>query len=325
MAQSQNTVREIFVATAKASETTLKAFEADASDGEIGVFLADGSAPDAVGDFVVAAKVAGSTIVSDKYSPEDIKRLKAVAGSPQVLREFTVTPTETTAGTEYVLEVRLLEFGSLSANDFLPKFGHYVVKTGDDASDIADGLKASLDKQFQDLPGATSISNPAFTFASAAGVLTITEKVQELELGKKEGRPLSFNVRLDLVDGESIGDVEQVEGGSPGKATGRQVALMEYFFRGNRGDAFRDLGFPYTWSKATKTTADPSVQYSLIELDAIKKHSDTLNVSSSSKGATIAVPDGAENSEYTVINSIIDDLEAVSGVTITPALVNSTP
>ena len=313
MAQSQNTVREIFVVDAKTAETTLKAFEASGLDGEIGVFEADGSAAAGVSEFVVAAKIAGSTIVSDKYSPEDVKALRAVEGEAQVLREFTVTPTDTTVGTEYVLEVRLLEFGSLSANDFLPKFGHYVVKTGDTATEIAAGLKASLDKQFQDLPGATSISNPAFTFVANAGVLTITEKVQELELGKKEGRPLSFNVRLDEVDGASIGTVAEVEGGKPGKATGRQVALMEYFFRGNRGDAFRQLNFPYNWSTKTKTTADPSAQYSLIELDAIKKHDDQLNVSSSSKGMTIAVPNGAATDEYTVINSILTDLETVSG------------
>lgn len=316
MAQSQNTVREIFVADALASETTLKTFESGASDGELGVFMIDGSDGDTTGEFLIAIKLAGKTIVSDKYKSEEIRRAIGKPYQAPVLRKISITPTNTTVGTEYIINLRIQEFGSLSVNDFYFKHGQYEVATGDAATDIVDGLITSLNLNFSQEPQATPTSNSYFTFVNNSGVLEITEKEQEVILGKKEGRPIAFDVTVDKVGGASIATVAVTDGGFPGVGTGRQVALMEYFYRGNRGDAFRDQHFPYNFSKVTKSQASLTSLYGLIELQAVRKQDEEFNVVTSRKEATIAVPVTAGVGGVTAFNAIIDKIELVTGKTI---------
>jgi hypothetical protein len=315
MALSQDTVKEIFVTTGLAAETTLKTFEATASDGEIGVFNADGSDGDAQGKFLVALKLAGKTITSDLYSDEEIKKLYAVKGSAFVAKVVTVTPTEFTVGKEYLIEVRMTSVGSLSITNHYSIFGQYIVKTSDAAAQVVTGLIASLNKNFSKEQGATLTTNPYFAF-SGSTTLIVTEKEQALELGKDEGRQLVFDilVRPDL--GVSMAGIVITTPGSPGVATGKQVALMEYFFRGNRGDQFRQQHFPYNWGLASKSQADPTAQYSLIEGLAIRQQDEMFNTANSRKAFVIAVPLGAVASEYVAINAIINKMEVVTGKTV---------
>ena len=316
MALSQDTVKEIFVATALASETTLKTFEATASDGEIGVFKADGSDGTTVGDFIIVLKLAGSTIKSDLYKPSEIQRLASVKGRAFVPKVVTVTPTALAAGTEYILEVRFQQFGSLSPLNFYSKFAQFVVPAGGaTATQIANGLRASLAQQFSKESGSTLSTNAYFTFGGTA-TLVITEKEQPLELGKDEGRPIVFDVIVKADGGVSLAGIVVTNAGYPGTATGKQVAIMEDFYRGNRGDQYRDQHFPYNWGTKTKRTADVSALYSLIDNISIKEQKEMFNVATGRKGFVIAVPNAAGAGAYTIINSIITKLAAVSGRTV---------
>ena len=315
MALSKDTVKEIFVANALAAETTLKTFQADASDGEIGIFNADGSEGDTEGDFLIALKIGDSTITSDLYSPEDIKKIASVKGKAFVPKIVTVTPTELAVGTEYILELRMTNVGSLSATNHYSKFGQYVVKSGDAAGDVVTGLKDSLAKNFSKEQGATLSTNPYFAF-SGTSTLVITEKEQALELGKDEGRPLEFDILLKSDAGVELGTVVVTQTPNPGTATGKQVAIMEYFFRGDRGDQYRKQHFPYNWGTATKSQTDQAAQYSLIEGLAVRKQDEMFSVDTSRKAFVVAVPVGASSSEYTVINAISAKLATVSGVSI---------
>lgn len=311
MAFSQDTVKEIFVATALAAETTLQTFEASASDGEIGVFNADGSDGDTEGKFLIALKIEGSTITSDLYSPEDVKAIKQVAGRAEVFKQIDYTPVDTTTGVDYLVEVRFQEVGSLSPNNFYSKYGMYRVKAGDTATVIVDGLIASLNKNFSKEVDATATTNPYFTFTNNAGVLEILEKEQSYELGKDEGRRLVF----DVIEKDALGTIAVGVAPVYGVATGKVVAQMEYFYRGNRGDQFRKQHFPFNWDTKTKTTADGTALHSLIEAYVIREDKTSFNTTNSKKAFVIAVPDGVPTDEYTVLKAISAKLEAVTGKT----------
>ena len=315
MALSQDTVKEIFVTTGLAAETTLKTFQADAADGEIGVFNSDGSDGDTEDDFLIALKIEGKTITSDLYRPEDLKRVKAIKGVEETFKEVTFTPETLTLGTEFIIELRFQEVGSLSPNNFYSKFGFHTVTAADvagsTASLVVDALIASLNKNFSKEPDATASTNPYFTFTNNAGVLEILEKEQTFELGKDEGRRLIF----DLIEKDGVGSVAQSVAPVYGVATGKQVSQMEYFYRGNRGDQFGKQHFPYNWSTKTKTTAT-DVLHSLIEGYVIREDKTSFNTTNSKKAFVVAVPVGEAASEYTAINAIIAKIELVTGKTI---------
>lgn len=313
MALSQDTVKEIFVTSGLATETTAKTFQTGASDGELGVFKKDGSNGTSLGDFYMALKIAGSTIISDLYQPSEIERLYAVKGVAAVQKAITIDPQVLTEGTEYLVEIRFRNVGSLSSTNFYSKFGQYIVKSGGETkAQVAAGIIDSLNKNFTSEPGATISTNPYFTISTAAGVITLTAKEQKFDLGRFEGRPLEF----DVIVKNSLATVTQTVPGNPGTATGRQVAHMEYFYRGNRGDQFRGQHFPYNYSLATKSSADASAQYSLIEGVAIKQQKEMFNVATGRKEFVIAVPNGTGATTFNAINAIIAKIESVSGVTI---------
>jgi hypothetical protein len=325
MAQSQNTVREILVGNALASETTLSTFTASASPGELGVFAADGSTAGYGKDFVIALKTPQSVFKSDIVKFGKVLKYKGLDHAARVLRQITLSSigVPATAGlkAEYMVDIRLYNFGSLSVEDYKIFHGHFVLTQTSgplNAQTVVDGLIDNLNKNLSKEPGATTTTNPLFTFvrtgSAGSSALVITAKDQEVELGKKEGRPLEFDVSLKIktADGDpALTHVNTVTAaGKPGVGTGRQVALMEYFYRGNRGDSLRGVGYPYDWTKATKTFANPAGAYDLVEI----KHyvsGDGLNALIMPKELTVAALESAD---------IKDDIIEAIEVFIKPSL-----
>jgi len=307
MAQSQNTVHEILVGNAVATETTLKAFVASASAGELGIFAKDGSTLSAGDTFVIAQKTADGVIVSDVIVPTQIKQEVAQADAPEVQKVVTVgggssiaVPATTGDKYEYTLDIRLFNYGSLSIENFYIKHGHFILtQTGAlTAEAVVDGLISQLNKTFSKEPGATATTNPLFTFAKtgtgASSALTITAKAQPLELGKKEGRALQFDVAFDVskVGDEAFGvaqaTVATTTAYNPGVGTGKKMAVLEFFYRGNRGDVMRGANYPYNWSTATKTNVDPAASYNLLTISHYAV-GDGLNQIQLPKHVTIAI------------------------------------
>jgi hypothetical protein len=310
MAQPQNTIREILIANgAIATETTLKAFTASASTGEIGILPKGGETAAYGVPFVVAVKTADSVIVSDVIDPLKVEKLSKVLYKAETQKVVTASafPVPATAGVkyEYIVDIRLFNHGSLSIENFYIKHGQFILTqtSGPLTAEAAvDGLVANLNKNFSKEPGATASTNPLFTFSrgssGANSTLVITAKAQPLELGKKEGRPLEFDVvvKVSKVGDETFGitqpTVAVTTASHPGTGTGKQIAKLEWFYRGAKGDAFRGLNFPYNWPTTTKTLTEQASTYNLLEL----KHfvtGDGLNALKLPKELTIAVKDTA--------------------------------
>lgn len=153
--------------------------------------------------------------------------------------------------------------------------------------------------------GATAVT---ITQAAANSALIITAKKQGLDLGKDEGRPLQFDVmvKVNAADGV-VGAASSavVVAGNPGTGTGRQVAIMEYSYRGERGDSLRKLAFPYNWSLSTKSLADPAGRYNLIELFHVV-NGDGLNALIMPKEVTVAISEASGNAVADALKADID-------------------
>lgn len=296
MAQSQNTVRELLIGTAIASETTLDTFKATADPGEIGIFAFDGTALDDVKPFVVAQKTADSTFVSDVIFPERVRKVTSQTYAAEQLRQVTVGTITATAGVDYVVDIHIYEHGSLSREDTYIKFGAYRAQSGDNAEAIVDGLIASLNRNFSREPGATPTTNPLFTFtktgSTTTAALVITAKAQPYVRGKKFGRGVYFDVLAKFEP--AVATVTVTAGGNPGKGTGKLVAAMEYDLRKNRGDIYGDQGWPYTFPVTTR--ASESGQYDLIDILHDRGH-DGWNEVSMRKVTTIAVTTGGDRKD----------------------------
>lgn len=311
MAQSQNTVRELLLGTAVATETTLDTFKATASAGEVGIFTVDGTAIAAGKPFVVAQKTADSVFVSDVVYPEKVSSYKAVQDAPEQLRQITVGTITATAGVDYVVDIHIYEHGSLSREDVYIKFGAYRAKTGDNAEAIVDGLIASLNRNFSREPGATPTSNPLFTFAktgsTTTAALVITAKSQPYVRGKKFGRGIYFDVLAKFDPATAVVTINA--GGNPGKGTGKLVAAMEYDLRKNRGDIYGDLGWPYTFPVITR--ADEGAGYNMIDLTHSRGH-DGWNEVSMRKQLTIAITEALSAG----IDNLITKLNTLTGKSV---------
>ena len=148
---SVNQVRDIIITTAEATESTAATFLSTASAGESRVLKADGSGvPTTVSDFYVVNKRSnGDFKSSDVIKANQVKFFRKQAPVTAVLKSIALAiPTGITVGTIVRVDITLDQWGSASFEDQYFKFGLYKVVTGDTVEDIADGLIASLARNF---------------------------------------------------------------------------------------------------------------------------------------------------------------------------------
>jgi hypothetical protein len=96
-----------------------------------------------------------------------------------------------------------------------------------------------------------------------------------------------------------------ITAGNKGLGTGKQVAEMEYFYRGNRGDKYGLQHFPFNWSLSTKTMSDVAGTYNILELNHSYEQKE-LNSINLKKEATIAVK---EASGTTLMDALLVDIQ----------------
>jgi hypothetical protein len=176
----------------------------------------------------------------------------------------------------------------------------------------------SLNYAFSREPDANKTSNPYLKFTSDANGLYIEEKPQEWGLGTKKARRIMFDVFCstiftggeDLIWGEITDQTPakaNVVVGTNGIGNGQQIADLEWFCMGERGDQYRNVGWPHV----IKTTylVDPTKQYNVLELHYA--FTDTgVNSYRTEKEITIVAEDAD------VLNDIIDAINTASGLNI---------
>ena len=97
--------------------------------------------------------------------------------------------------------------------------------------------------------------------------VTITEVEQEWTLGIKEQSHVNFTVIPTTVtfDGDEVNwGIVTVSNSTTVRNNGRMIADLEYFCMGERGDQYKNVGWPN--SIPTKYLVDPSTAYNVLEI-----------------------------------------------------------
>lgn len=247
-------------------------------------------------------------------------------------------------GQDYVLGITFRQWIGMSDQDVYYKDAAvHVTSATNTASTFYKEMVKQLNRAFAREVGANMTSNPYLKFAiygtTAAGELeetdagfstdtatkiVITEKPQDYSIGTEAQERVYFDVNpTTVLSGSEDVIWGKTTDATPAKAdavvgtnalgNGAQIADLEHFCLGERGDQYRNVGWPNV--VITEGLADATKQYNVFEIHYA--FTDTgVNSYRSEKDITIAVPLGAAGHLYDNINALIDEFEYHSGLTI---------
>ena len=155
---------------------------------------------------------------------------------------------------------------------------------------------------------------------SAAPVKLVIEEVEQPYVkGLKSSDPVKFNIlpRTILVGGEDLTWATATAVASTTTiGNGKVTADLEYFYMGERGDQYRNVGFPRVIP--TEYLVDSTAAYNFIEIEYFSE-GQGVDVQKQNKHITLVVP-AESGTGFTVANTIISDINSAAGSTILTAL-----
>ena len=277
-------------------------------------------------ELVIIYKGAEGTLSSDKIQLKNLDYVKAFSAKDMVtpLKSFKVALDPEVnggvpvAGQDYVLRIELRQWIGMSDKDLYFKDGAVHAIGGMTAAQFYQKMAESLNLSFSREIGANKLSNPYLKFDAQADGLVVTEKEQDWNLGTKAQEPVLFTLQPTTiyVDAEDViwGKVTDVTPakedavvGTTGIGNGKKIADLEYFCMGERGDQYRNIGWPNVI--ATKYLVDASKEYNVLEIH----HAFTdqgVNSYRSEKDITIVAEDAS------VLNSLIGAINSAAGLEV---------
>lgn len=185
------------------------------------------------------------------------------------------------AGQDYILRVAFKQFIGISDEDMYFKYGMVHAHAGmTTAAAFYKVLAISLAKNFSreasplvkietTIATAKTEVLPTMKVEDIAGEVDgviITEVEQPWRLGVMKETKVDFTVQDSTitVDGDEVlwAKITPEEGAVIGN--GKTIADMEYFYMGERGDQYRNIGWPNSF--ATKYLVDPKQTYDVIDI-----------------------------------------------------------
>ena len=258
------------------------------------------------------------------------------------------------AGQDYILRIVFKQYVGMSDEDQYFKYGMVHAYAGMDADEFYKVLALSIAKNFsrEVVPlikievhskatkskggfdsngymvvtpttkdnGKSNTTNPYYatdTLVTDIDSIRITEVEQPWRLGIMEQTPVYFTVQPTTItvngDERIWGTVTEGTNGTIGNS--KKIADLEYFCMGERGDIYRNIGWPH--NIPTTYLVDPTVKYNVIDIHYAYVGSNE-GVQKSEKTITLVVPKvGATNSVSNVLtNSIITAINTATGLTI---------
>ena len=336
MVFSTNQTRQLYVVT---TEGGLKSSSIIATD-KAGSILP--KSDNKKSHFYLEYKGVAGLMRSDLVDIKNILYAKATDADAMAreLKAYTITlDTEVNggnpvAGQDYMLRIAFRQYVGMSDEDQYFKYGIAHAYAGMTASKLYEVLAVSLAKNFSrelyPLVNISLINNSdgqvpvlkngeiqKYEAATFKGI-RIDEVEQEWTLGVKPCVPVYFTVfpQTIVVDGDERiwGKVEETE--PSGKVeNGKIIADLEYFCMGERGDQYRNVGWPHVIP--TKYLVNPTNKYNIIDIHYAWQGAGE-NVQKSEKTLSIAVPKiGATNSVSNVLaNNVINAINTATGLSI---------
>ena len=338
------TAKQLFVAKTQGAVTSAApAGQIDAVAGETGSFHLQYKSP-------------GGVLRSDIIKVANITKAKAVKGSTlarglakyEVALDANVNSGAPIAGQDYLLDFVIYEYGANSYEYQYVK--HAAVRAtsamATDAAKFYVELLKSAELNFSREQvkffnfSLVDAEAKVYTYdavgkvwyedgveSTEADVITeiptklIVEEVEQPWVkGLKQSDPVKFSILprdvRDAGNDYTWGTVTKITS-TTFVQNGKVTADMEYFYMGERGDVYRNVGFPYVIN--TEYLVTPSEAYHFIDI-SYKEVGTGVDVHEQNKMITIVVPGGTAGTTLTAANAIIADINTAAGSSILTAL-----
>lgn len=305
-----NQVRHLYVVT---TEGTIKSSSVITTDKAGAIAVKKNAANDTYFQYMSPAGLVRSDLLT-KGNVQSIKVTDA-ADMARKLKAVTLTLDNTVnegnpvAGQDYLVRIHIRQYIGMSDQDVYIKHGVARAYTGMTASELYKTLALSLANNFKrelyplvdislidstnDTTKYPVLKNGQIQTLEAnktyKGIL-INEVPQEWFLGTKQQVPVYFTVQPDIitVDGDSrIWGVVKDTDSAEVIDNGKNIADLEYFCMGERGDIYRNISWPDFIP--TKYLANPTLKYNTIDIHYAYVGANQ-EVQKSEKDLTIAIP-----------------------------------
>jgi hypothetical protein len=275
------------------------------------------------------------TITSDLISIKNLLYAKSTkaADMARKLNSQSVTLNEDPiSGQDYVLNVEVRNFVALGDDSTHIKFGAVHAVKGMTKSDFYKAMALNLAKNFSrevspilnvslNKYNSTGTTNTkvavlvngkmqnlaALTSTETYTSIIIDEVEQPWRRGVAQVEPVNFNTTCGtvLVDGNDViwGTVEKEEGDPINN--GKQIADMEWFYHGTRGDIYREATYPDNFD--FKPLVDETKAYSTLDIH-FAYVGPGVEVAKSERTITVVCADAAE------LNKLITAIKTATGV-----------
>ena len=193
----------------------------------------------------------------------DATSLRRDLGKVKVTLDPTVNGGLPLAGQEYLLRIAIRQFAGMSDED--QYFKHGIVKATSDMTppQFYEKLKDSLVMNF------SREASKLLDFTAEADGVVITEVPQEWKRGVLAQVPVYFSVHPTTILVDGVDEIWGVVTPEPVAAdeyvgNGKNIADLEYFCMGERGDHYRNIDWPYVIE--TTYLVDPAEEYSVLDI-----------------------------------------------------------
>lgn len=319
---SVNQVRQLYVATAFKTPHVL------ASDAAGSIAVKNDTAKS---HLYFEYKGADNLMRSDLIDTKNILYAKATDAtamahdlkSVTIALDSNVNGGAPVAGQDYILRIAFKQYVGMSDEDQYFKYGMVHAYAGMDASEFYKVLAVSLAKNFSrevvplikieiKTASATTEVTPTTKVADLTGTYTrvvITEVEQPWRLGVMAQTPVYFTVQSVpvTVNGDERYWATLTESTSGSIGNGKTIADLEYFCMGERGDMYRQVGWPH--NIPTTYLVDPAKTYCVFDIHYAYVGSNE-SVQKSEKTITIVCADKAE------LNRVIAAFNTATGLRI---------
>lgn len=319
---SVNQVRQLYVATAFKAPRVL----ASNAAGSIAV-----KSDTAKSHLYFEYKGADNLMRSDLIDTKNILYAKATDAtamahdlkSVTIALDSNVNGGAPVAGQDYILRIAFKQYVGMSDEDQYFKYGMVHAYAGMDASEFYKVLAISLAKNFSrevvplikieiKTASATTEVTPTTKAADLTGTYTgvvITEVEQPWRLGVMAQTPVYFTVQSVpvTVNGDERYWATLTESTSGSIGNGKTIADLEYFCMGERGDMYRQVGWPH--NIPTTYLVDPAKTYCVFDIHYAYVGSNE-SVQKSEKTITIVCADKVE------LNKVITAFNTATGLSV---------
>ena len=275
------------------------------------------------------------TITSDLISIKNLlyaKSTKAADMTRNLNSQSVTLNADPVSGQDYVLNVEIRNFAALGDDSTHIKFGAVHAVKGMTKSDFYKAMALNLAKNFSrevspilnvslNKYNSTGTTNTkvavlvngkmqnlaALTSTETYTSIIIDEVEQPWRRGVAQVEPVNFNTTCGtvLVDGNDViwGTVEKEEGDPINN--GKQIADMEWFYHGTRGDIYREATYPDNFD--FKPLVDETKAYSTLDIH-FAYVGPGVEVAKSERTITVVCADAAE------LNKLITAIKTATGV-----------